>query len=309
MNSRLCSNSGNVSTPFFPRLAAAGGTAELRLGPALRRVTKILTLSQSRRKSPCLSPAPHIELPQQVRHVVIHCFFRQVQLFGDLAVSHPVSNQIENSPLPGRQTGYKRIPPYSPRILRKSRSIVSGSSSDSSFPTRSMLRTHSSLSIHVGIDKPISQAIGALPRGRGLLGMISRTAKSVRVDHVAEHPDFTGFPPNHTDMGSFLGVPVRLESEIFGNLYLADKDGGFSENDQQAVEGLAIVSGAAISTARLQLRLRRLAVFDDRERIARNLHGAISQDLFAVRLTLQVRPKGRRRRDCDRNRRHCHKPR
>ena len=142
--------------------------------------------------------------------------------------------------------------------------------------------------IHVGMDPPTVESIGALPRGRGLLGTISATGDTVRIDEISDHPDFSGFPSGHPPMGSFLGVPIRLGSEIFGNLYLTDKEGGFSREDQQAVEGLAIVAGAAINTARLQSRLRRLAVVDDRERIARDLHDAIIHDLFAVGLSLQA---------------------
>ncbi len=142
--------------------------------------------------------------------------------------------------------------------------------------------------IHVGIDEETVQGIGPPPRGRGLLGTISRNAETVRIEHIADHPDFSGFPEGHPDMDAFLGVPVRLGTEIFGNLYLTHKNGGFNVADEEAVEGLAIVAGAAVNTARLQRRLRRLAVVEDRERIARDLHDAIIQDLFAVGLSLQA---------------------
>lgn len=105
---------------------------------------------------------------------------------------------------------------------------------------------------------------------------------------MKDHPDSAGFPHNHPEMDAFLGVPVRLGNEIFGNLYLTHKAGGFRAEDQEAIEGLAVVAGAAINTARLQRRLRRLAVVADRERIARDLHDAIIQDLFAVGLSLQA---------------------
>lgn len=142
--------------------------------------------------------------------------------------------------------------------------------------------------IHIGIDEETERAIGLPPQGRGLLGVISKGAKSVRTDDVTEHPDFTGFPDGHPRMDSFLGVPVHLADEIFGNLYLTNKPGGFTIEDEEAVNGLAVVAGAAINTARLQRRLRRLAVVEDRERIAANLHDAIIQDLFAVGLSLQA---------------------
>ena len=142
--------------------------------------------------------------------------------------------------------------------------------------------------IHIGTDNRTAEAIGSPPHGRGLLGVISQGGKTVRIDRITDHPDSYGFPANHPEMESFLGVPVRLGSEIFGNLYLTHKPGGFTAEDQQAVEGLAVVAGAAINTARLQRRLRRLAVVEDRERIARDLHDAIIQDLFAVGLSLQA---------------------
>lgn len=142
--------------------------------------------------------------------------------------------------------------------------------------------------IHVGIDAETAETIGSPPIGRGLLGTISRDGATVRVDHISKHPDFSGFPPNHPSMDAFLGVPVQLGSEIFGNLYLTHKEGGFTDADQLAVEGLAVIAGAAVNTARLQRRSRRLAVVEDRERIARDLHDAIIQDLFAVGLSLQA---------------------
>jgi signal transduction histidine kinase len=142
--------------------------------------------------------------------------------------------------------------------------------------------------IHLGASDRTAEAIGSPPQGKGLLGAISRHGKTVRIDHIADHPEYTGFPENHPDMDAFLGVPVSLGDEIFGNLYLTHKAGGFSREDEEAVEGLAVVAGAAINTARLQRRLRRLAVVEDRERIARDLHDAIIQDLFAVGLSLQA---------------------
>ena len=74
---------------------------------------------------------------------------------------------------------------------------------------------------------------------------------------------------------------------MFGNLYLAEKPGGFTDDDQAMVEAMAVIAGAAVSTARFQQRLRQVAVIEDRERIARDLHDAIIQDLFAVGLGLQ----------------------
>jgi signal transduction histidine kinase len=142
--------------------------------------------------------------------------------------------------------------------------------------------------IHLGIEPETVTAIGHLPRGEGVLGTITTQAKTVRIDDIVDHPDSVGFPDNHPEMHAFLGVPVRVGSRVFGNLYLTEKDGGFDEEDEVLVEFMAVTAGAAISTLRLQERLRRAALTEDRERIARDLHDSIIQDLFAVGLGLQA---------------------
>jgi signal transduction histidine kinase len=141
--------------------------------------------------------------------------------------------------------------------------------------------------IHVGIPDELAEAIGPLPTGRGVLGTLIIEAKTIRLDRIQDHPDSSGFPPNHPPMAAFLGVPVRAGTRIFGNLYLTEKAGGFTEEDEQMVEAFAAIAGSAVASVRLQQKLRRLAVVEDRERIARDLHDAIIQDLFAVGLTLQ----------------------
>jgi len=141
--------------------------------------------------------------------------------------------------------------------------------------------------LHVGLEPGTAEAIGHPPVGKGVLGTLIRSAKTIRLDHLEDHPDSTGFPPNHPMMETFLGVPVRVGERVFGNLYLTEKPGGFTEEDEHLVEALAVIAGAAISNSRMQQRMRRLAVADDRERIARDLHDAIIQDIFAVGLLLQ----------------------
>jgi signal transduction histidine kinase len=142
--------------------------------------------------------------------------------------------------------------------------------------------------LHAGMDPETAAKIGPPPQGRGLLGATTRSREPIRVDHIAEHPESSGFPAHHPPMDSFLGVPVRIAGRTFGNLYLTDKPGGFTRDDEQVMESLAVIAGSAVATARLQRRLRRLAVVEDRERIARDLHDAIIQDLFAVGLSLQA---------------------
>ncbi len=142
--------------------------------------------------------------------------------------------------------------------------------------------------ITVGLDDEEAHAIGAPPRGAGMLGVITTMGKTIRVDDLTDHPDASGFPAAHPHMGSFLGVPVKVGETIFGNLYLTDKPGGFTEEDEILIEFLAVTAGSAVSTLRLQDRLRRAALLEDRERIARDMHDSIIQDLFAVGLHLQA---------------------
>jgi signal transduction histidine kinase len=141
--------------------------------------------------------------------------------------------------------------------------------------------------IHEGLTPEQAARIGNLPTGKGVLGTLVRENRTIRLDSISDHPDSFGFPPNHPKMRTFLGVPVSAGGLAFGNLYLTDKDGGFSDDDVMLVEALSRIAGAAVTTARLQERLRSIAVGEDRERIARDLHDSVIQDLFAVGLALQ----------------------
>lgn len=141
--------------------------------------------------------------------------------------------------------------------------------------------------VHAGLGQEAAAAIGTPPQGMGLLGIITEMGKTVRIDRISDHPDSVGFPRHHPSMESFLGVPITVGGETFGNLYLTDKPGGFTDHDETLVEALAAIAGSAIATSRMHGRLRRAAVVEDRERIARDLHDAIIQDLFAVGLSLQ----------------------
>jgi len=140
---------------------------------------------------------------------------------------------------------------------------------------------------HSGLTEEEASVIGAPPTGRGVLGTVIREKRTIVVREISEHPESYGFPPNHPPMGSFLGVPVSAGGKAFGNLYLTEKSGGFTEDDVALVEALSRIAGSAVNTARLQDRLRGLAVVEDRERIARDLHDSVIQDLFAVGLSLQ----------------------
>jgi signal transduction histidine kinase len=146
--------------------------------------------------------------------------------------------------------------------------------------------------ITAGIDPHVRLAIGPPPRGRGLLGLIIREGRSYRIPSIADHPDSSGFPPNHPPMTSFLGVPVTANGISIGNLYLTDKRGAteFSPADQRLVELFARHAGIAIDNARLHAQSRLLAVAEERERIGRDLHDGIIQSLYAVALSLEDVP-------------------
>jgi len=150
-------------------------------------------------------------------------------------------------------------------------------------------RTGLSEFITVGIDDDTRAAIGDLPDGHGILGLLIVNPRPLRLPDLNEHPDRFGFPPNHPKMTSFLGVPITVRGEVFGNLYLCDKAGGdaFTDVDQELAEGLASAAGIAIENARLHARVAELATVEDRERIARDLHDTVIQRLFAIGLSLQ----------------------
>ena len=137
------------------------------------------------------------------------------------------------------------------------------------------------------------QAIGPLPQGRGLLGLIIRKARSYRIPNIAAHPDSSGFPANHPPMTSFLGVPVTSGGRSVGNFYLTDKTGApeFTPTDQRLVELFALHAGIAIDNARLHQDAAAYAIVQERDRIGRDLHDGIIQSLYAVSLSLEDVPE------------------
>lgn len=104
-----------------------------------------------------------------------------------------------------------------------------------------------------GITPEQHAQIGDLPHGRGVLGLLIDDPRPLRMPDITQHPRSYGFPPNHPPMHSFLGVPVRIREQVFGNLYLAEKQGGaqFTEDDEEIVVALAAAAGVAIENARL----------------------------------------------------------
>jgi len=106
--------------------------------------------------------------------------------------------------------------------------------------------------IHVGVSEELAHEIGHLPEGHGLLGALIQDQEPIRLEHLRDDPRSSGFPPHHPPMESFMGVPVRVRGEVFGNLYLTERaDGPFSAEDQELLSALAASAGAAIDHARL----------------------------------------------------------
>lgn len=104
-----------------------------------------------------------------------------------------------------------------------------------------------------GVDARMHAAIGDLPTGRGVLGLLIEDPRPLRMPDISQHPKSYGFPANHPVMRSFLGVPILIRDQVFGNLYLADKRGAdeFTADDEQIVVALAAAAGVAIENARL----------------------------------------------------------
>ncbi|MEO5724094.1 MAG: GAF domain-containing sensor histidine kinase [Ilumatobacteraceae bacterium] len=144
--------------------------------------------------------------------------------------------------------------------------------------------------ITVGIEEEEAQLIGHLPEGHGILGLLIVEPRPLRLPDLNKHPDSFGFPPHHPPMTTFLGVPILLRDEVFGNLYLTEKLGGgeFTDTDEELVVALAGAAGVAIENARMHYNLSAIELLDERERIARDLHDDVIQRVFAVGLSLQA---------------------
>jgi signal transduction histidine kinase len=123
--------------------------------------------------------------------------------------------------------------------------------------------------VTLGIDEQTRGAIGDLPRGRGVLGILISDPKPLRLTDVSDHPRSYGFPRAHPPMRSFLGVPITIRGEAYGNLYLTEKEGGdFTEADENSAVVLADWAAIAIDNARLYK-----SVWDRREELERAVRG------------------------------------
>jgi signal transduction histidine kinase len=150
-----------------------------------------------------------------------------------------------------------------------------------------------------GVTDAQWRAIGPLPRQHGLLGAMLRRSTPYRVDDIRADPGFWGWPAAHPTLVSFLGVPITEPGSgdgngagggggaVLGAIWLANKAGGgaFTSDDEHLITLLAAHAGIALTNARLYERSRELTVVEERTRIARELHDAVAQKLFSLRLT------------------------
>lgn len=146
-----------------------------------------------------------------------------------------------------------------------------------------------------GVSDEQWKAIGPLPRQHGILAAMLHEAKPQRLADVREDPRFEGWPDAHPDMSDFLGLPVQDGEETIGALFLANKrcprpsgGCGFTEEDEELLGILAQHAAIALTNARLYERSRELTIAEERSRLAHELHDAVSQKLFSLRLTAQA---------------------
>jgi signal transduction histidine kinase len=141
-----------------------------------------------------------------------------------------------------------------------------------------------------GMSDRLIASLGELPRQHGLLGAMLESERPFRTTDIRQDPRFRGWWPSaHPSMGSFLGVPIVSRGEIVGAFYLTDKEDAdaFSDADQALIETFAAHAGLAIENARLHERSRELNIVEERNRLARELHDAVTQKLFGVVLAAE----------------------
>jgi signal transduction histidine kinase len=142
-----------------------------------------------------------------------------------------------------------------------------------------------------GMSDDLIAELGPLPRTHGLLGAMLETAEPYRTEDLHEHPRFRGWwPRGHPDMRSFLGVPIVTPDGVIGAFYLSDKQDAatFSAADEELIGVLAAHAAIAITNARLYERSRELSIVSERNRLALELHDAVSQKLFSLVLTAEA---------------------
>jgi signal transduction histidine kinase len=142
----------------------------------------------------------------------------------------------------------------------------------------------------VGINDEDIKLISHYPHGLGLLGAIMNERETIRLEHMADDPRSVGFPAHHPPMDRLLGVPIQTGQELFGMLYLCDRNDGkpFTQEDQWLVETFAGYAALTIAGAQLSDQNSRLTLFEERERVAMELHDGTIQSLYAIGMQLQL---------------------
>jgi signal transduction histidine kinase len=137
-----------------------------------------------------------------------------------------------------------------------------------------------------GISARRRKAIGPLPRQHGMLAVMLREGQPLRLADIRADPRFEGWPPAHPELADILGVPIRNGSQVLGFVFAANKRGGsgFTERDEELVTLFAAHAAIALTNARLYEQARQLSVLEERARLARDLHDAVSQKLFSIRV-------------------------
>jgi signal transduction histidine kinase len=142
-----------------------------------------------------------------------------------------------------------------------------------------------------GMSEEMITGLGPLPRTHGLLGAMLESPEPLRTDDLRSHPRFHGWwPSGHPDMRSFLGVPIVASGTVVGAFYLTHKEGAaeFSDRDAEVISLLASHAAIAMTTARLSDEAEALSVLAERNRLALDLHDAVSQKLFSLVLTAEA---------------------
>jgi signal transduction histidine kinase len=145
--------------------------------------------------------------------------------------------------------------------------------------------------LHAGMSDDLVAELGPLPRTHGMLGAMLADPRPFRTDDITQDPRFRGWWPDaHPLMRSFLGVPIVAKGDIIGAFYLTEKEGaaGFDDADEKVITVLAAHAAIAIENARLFEASRELSVIEERNRLARELHDAMTQNLFSLSLTAEV---------------------
>ena len=140
-----------------------------------------------------------------------------------------------------------------------------------------------------GISAKDHARIGHLPVGKGILGLLPRAGRPIRLRDLHDHPASVGFPANHPPMRSFLGVPIRWRGESVGNLYLTEKQGAreFTVEDEEALLTLAAQAAIATENARLYAQTSQMSTLEERHRIGMDLHDGAIQQLYGLGLQLE----------------------